>query len=321
MKIDPKTAPSPWSGLFRLYSISCGYSQERRNKGGNDMQLGWIGLGHMGIPMATRLLDGGHELNVYNRTYSKTAPLVERGATAVKDARDLVRQSDILFIMLADGPAVASVLEDVQQEVDGKTIVNLSTISPEETTAMARLIEQNGGIYLESPVSGSVPVAETGQLVLLAGGDAEVVSTCQPYLDLLGKETIHFGPHGTGSAAKLAINLLLAVVGQGVAETLLLGEGAGLEKEKLLQMISASGMNTPLFHGKREMYRKNDFPSAFPLRLMAKDLGLVTAEARRQRLDLPLAQATEASYAEAKPTYGDVDMAAIYLALQKNDMN
>lgn len=281
------------------------------------MQLGWIGLGHMGVPMATRLLDGGHGLTVYNRTYEKTAPLTERGATAVKEAQDVVRQSDIIFVMLADGPAVASVIEDITPTLSGKMIVNLSTISPEETKEMARLVEKNGGAYLESPVSGSVPVAENGQLVLLAGGDAEVIATCQPYLDLLGKETIHFGPHGSGSAAKLAINLLLAVVGQGVAETLLLGEGAGLEKEKLIQMISASGMNTPLFTGKRDMYRKNDFPSAFPLRLMAKDLGLITAEAKRQQLELPLAQATDASYAEAKPTYGDADMAAIYLALQE----
>ena len=281
------------------------------------MQLGWIGLGHMGVPMATRLLDGGHGLTVYNRTYEKTAPLTERGATAVKEAQDVVRQSDIIFVMLADGPAVASVIEDITPALSGKMIVNLSTISPEETKEMARVVEKSGGTYLESPVSGSVPVAENGQLVLLAGGDAEVIATCQPYLDLLGKETIHFGPHGSGSAAKLAINLLLAVVGQGVAETLLLGEGAGLEKEKLIQMISASGMNTPLFTGKRDMYRKNDFPSAFPLRLMAKDLGLITTEARRQQLKLPLAQATDASYAEAKPTYGDADMAAIYLALQE----
>ncbi len=281
------------------------------------MQLGWIGLGHMGVPMAKRLIDGGHDLLVYNRTYEKTAPLTELGATAVKEVQDVVRQSDILFVMLADGPAVASVFESIQENLTGKTIVNLSTISPEETKEMARLVEKNGGTYLESPVSGSVPVAENGQLVLLAGGDANVVATCQPYLELLGKETIHFGPHGSGSAAKLAINLLLAVVGQGVAETLLLGEGAGLEKEKLIQMISASGMNTPLFSGKRDMYRKNDFPSAFPLRLMAKDLGLITAEARRQKLELPLAQTTDASYTDAKPAYGDADMAAIYLALQE----
>jgi 3-hydroxyisobutyrate dehydrogenase len=280
------------------------------------MQLGWIGLGHMGVPMAKRLLDGGHDLIVYNRTYEKTAPFVALGATAVKEARDAIRQSDILFVMLADGPAVASILESVTDDLTGKTIVNLSTISPDETKEMARLVEENGGTYLEAPVSGSVPVAENGQLVLLVGGAADVVATCQPYLDLLGKETIYFGPHGAGSAAKLAINLLLAVVGQGVAETLLLGEGAGLEKEKMIQMISASGMNTPLFTGKRDMYRNNDFPSAFPLRLMAKDLGLITEEATRQQLKLPLAQAADRSYAKAKSKYGDADMATIYRALQ-----
>lgn len=285
------------------------------------MQLGWIGLGHMGVPMASRLRRAGHPLHVYNRTENKTASLVAEGATSLHSPRELAEQSDIIFIMLADGNAVESVLHQddglLASDLKNKIVVNLSTISPEESTQFAQLVEQTGATYLESPVSGSVGVAEAGQLVMLVGGDGATLETCRPYLDILGKESIHFGGHGTGSSAKLAINLLLGIVGEGLAETFLLAEGAGLDKEKIIQMISLSGMNTPLFQGKQDMYRKEEFPPAFPLRLMAKDLGLITDAAKRYNLTLPLAEAAREQYKQANTSdQADLDMAAIYLSLK-----
>ncbi|HCN57778.1 MAG TPA: NAD(P)-dependent oxidoreductase [Exiguobacterium sp.] len=290
------------------------------------MALGWIGLGHMGIPMALRLRQAGHPVNVYNRTVAKTASLVKEGAIALASPRAVVEQSDIIFLMLADGPAITAIFEQedglLTSELSGKTLVNLSTISPEQSVSFAERIEQAGATYLEAPVSGSVVVAEAGQLVLLLGGDEQAIAACRPYFEILGKESIHFGAHGTGSSAKLAINLLLALVGEGVAETLLLGERAGLDKEKLLQLIGASGMNTPLFQGKQTMYRDEQFPPAFPLRLMAKDLGLITEEAKRLTLDLPLATMANQQYQQAlEDGHGDEDMAAIYVALKKNEQH
>lgn len=285
------------------------------------MSVGWIGLGHMGVPMALRLRRAGHSINVYNRTAEKTAPLVTEGAVKLATPRAVVEQSDIIFIMLADGPAVTAVLEQEDGLLSGtlsdKLIVNLSTVSPEQSFEYAQHVEQAGGTYLEAPVSGSVGVAEAGQLVLLLGGDEKAIAVCRPYFEVLGKETIHFGAHGNGSSAKLAINLLLALVGEGVAETLLLGEQSGLDKDKLLQLIGASGMNTPLFQGKQDMYRKENFPAAFPLHLMAKDLGLITEAATRLTLDLPLAKTAHTHYQQAlKDGHGDADMAAIYLSLK-----
>ncbi|RJO95771.1 NAD(P)-dependent oxidoreductase [Exiguobacterium sp. RIT452] len=285
------------------------------------MSLGWIGLGHMGVPMALRLRRAGYSINVYNRTAEKTAPLVTEGAVKLATPRAVVEQSDIIFIMLADGPAVTAILEQEDGLLSGtlsdKLIVNLSTVSPEQSLEYARHVEQAGGTYLEAPVSGSVGVAEAGQLVLLLGGDEKAIAVCRPYFEVLGKESIHFGAHGNGSSAKLAINLLLALVGEGVAETLLLGEQSGLDKDKLLQLIGASGMNTPLFQGKQDMYRQENFPTAFPLRLMAKDLGLITEAATRLTLDLPLAKTAHTHYQQAlKDGHGDADMAAIYLSLK-----
>lgn len=286
------------------------------------MSIGWIGLGHMGVPMALRLRRAGHPVNVYNRTMEKTAPLVNEGAVALGTPRAVIEQSDIIFLMLADGPAVTAVLEQANgllaSPLQGKIIVNFSTISPEQSISFAARIEQTGATYLEAPVSGSVGVAEAGQLVLLLGGDDKAVAICRPYFEVLGKESIHFGAHGTGSSAKLAINLLLALVGEGVAETLWLGERAGLDKEKLLQLIGASGMNTPLFQGKQTMYREERFPAAFPLRLMAKDLGLITEEAKRLTLDLPLATTAHTQYQQALQNgHGDEDMAAVYLSFKQ----
>ena len=283
--------------------------------------LGWIGLGHMGAPMAKNLLEAGYKVNVYNRSLEKTTSLVESGATKLDSPKEVVEQSDIVFIMLSDSKAVQAVLTQNNGVLTaihpGKVVVDMSTISPEDSLSFAKLVSEKGGIYLDAPVSGSVGAAKMGQLVILVGGEKKIIELCHPLFDILGKETIHFGSNGKGSSAKLAINLLLGIIGQGIGETLVLAEKSGLDKEKVLEMISQSGMNTPLFQGKKEMYRKDEFPSAFMLELMSKDLGLVKAEADRLETMLPLAEATNTTYHSAKENgKAKLDMAAVYLELK-----
>lgn len=283
--------------------------------------LGWIGLGHMGEPMAMNLLNAGYKVNVYNRSPEKAASIVSSGATLLASPKEIVEQSDIIFIMLSDSPAVKAVLTQENGMLEalpkGKIVVDMSTIGPEDSFSFAQLVSEKGGVYLDAPVSGSVGAAIAGQLVILVGGEEKVVEICQPYFQILGKETIHFGPNKKGSSAKLAINLLLGIIGQGIGETLVFAEKAGLDKEKVMEMISLSGMNTPLFQGKKEMYRKEEFPSAFMLELMSKDLGLIKAESDRLETSLPLAEATNATYRSAKENgKAKLDMAAIYLELK-----
>jgi 3-hydroxyisobutyrate dehydrogenase len=288
--------------------------------------LGWIGLGHMGTPMAKNLLQAGYKVNVYNRSTEKTTLLVESGATKLNSPKEVVEQSDIIFMMLSNSNAVQNVLtqeDGLLNAIDpSKVVVNMSTISPEDSLSFAKQISEKDGVYLEAPVSGSVGAAITAQLVILVGGDKNAVETCQPYFNLLGKETIHFGSISKGSSAKLAINLLLGIIGQGIGETLLFTEKSGLDKEKVLEMISVSGMNTPLFQGKKEMYRKEEFPSAFMLELMSKDLGLVKAEAERLETQLPLVEVANNTYRSAKENgKAKLDMAAVYLELkEKNNL-
>ena len=287
-------------------------------------RLGWIGTGQMGELMAMNLLKAGYGIHVYNRTIEKTDSLVKAGAIRASSPKEIVEQSDISFVMLSEANAVKDVLTQEKGILEGiapgKIIVDMSTISPEDSRAFAQLISEKGGIYLDAPVSGSVGPAKAGQLVILVGGEKAAMEICQPYFDVLGKETIHFGENGKGSAAKLSINLLLAIVGQGVGETLLLAEKAGLERGKVLEMIAQSAMNTPLFAGKRDMYETGEFPAAFMLKLMAKDLGLIKEQADRLDVDLPLAEAAKDTYISARDNgEGDSDMAAVYLELLRKN--
>jgi 3-hydroxyisobutyrate dehydrogenase len=286
--------------------------------------LGWIGLGHMGTPMAKNLLQEGCKVNVYNRSPEKAAALVEAGATQLHSPKEIVQQSDIIFMMLSNADGVKSVLTQENGVLDGikqgKILVDMSTISPEDSLSNAVLVSENGGVYLDAPVSGSVGAAVGRQLVILVGGDKSALEICQPYFQFLGKKTIHFGSNSKGSSAKLAINLLLGVIGQGIGETLLLAEKSGLEMEKVLDMISFSALNTPLFQGKKDMYRKGEYPSAFMLELMAKDLGLIKAEASRLETRLPLAEEAHNTYFSAKQNgKGKLDMAAVYLELKDHN--
>lgn len=284
--------------------------------------LGWIGLGHMGAPMAKNLLQAGYKVNVYNRSPEKTTSLVQSGATKLNSPKEVVEQSDIIFIMLSNSNAVQAVLTQDNGVLNAihpdKIVVDMSTISPEDSLSYARQVAERGGLYLDAPVSGSVGAAIASQLVILVGGENKAIDICQPYFNLLGKETIHFGSNSKGSSAKLAINLLLGIIGQGIGETLLLAEKSGLDMEKVLEMISLSGMNTPLFQGKKDMYRKDEFPSAFMLELMSKDLGLVKAEADRLETKLPLAEVVNTTYRSANENgKAKLDMAAVYLELKE----
>lgn len=287
-------------------------------------KLAWIGTGHMGLPMAANLLKAGYELQVYNRTEERAEPLKQQGAVICRTPGDTVQDTAAVFIMLTQGDTVQTVLEGdngiLSSIAPGTLVVNMSTIGPDEAKEFGRLTEDAGGIYVDAPVSGSVGPAENGQLVILAGGTAEAVEICQPWFDVLGKNTIHFGEIGTGSSAKLAINLLLGIVAQGISESLLAGEMAGLEREKLLQMIGESAVATPLLAGKKNMFLTEEFPAAFMISLLAKDLRLLMKETERTGFKLPLAEATSQTYASANRSgKGELDMAGIWLELKEQN--
>lgn len=285
------------------------------------MKIGWIGLGNMGVPMASNLLQAGYELYVWNRTPEKTAALLEKGAKSADSLAHLVEICDVLFTMVSDDAAVKEIYIGSQgilaaAGVQGKLAVDMSTISPETSRLIAEQSKRVGLRFLDAPVSGSVGPAKEATLVIMAGGEQPDFEEAKPMLDKLGKIALHLGPNGAGTSAKLAINLLLGITIQGVSETILFARSLGIGTEQMLQIISESAVGTPLVRGKAPFILANDYPAAFALKHMSKDLRL----AREAGVATPLAESAEASYRHAlEDGMGDLDLMAIlrYLGNQK----
>ncbi len=277
------------------------------------MKIGWIGLGAMGTPMAARLCDAGLKVSVYNRTESKATPLKEKGVMVYTNPIDLASGVDLVFIMLSDKTAIDAVLAPkFWEQMSKKIVVNMSTIAPLESLALEKTAQKHQVTYLEAPVSGSVGAAQNGALLVLAAGEEEVVSKLKPIFAHLGSQTFYLGKVGQGARAKLSINSLLAQMGVAYSEALLLAKHLGVDLEQFLQVISQSGMNSPLFQAKKGMWLQDSYPAAFSLKLMLKDIRLAKNEAERT-IKLPFLFQTQELYSQAeKSGLGEMDMAAVY---------
>ncbi|WP_033790371.1 NAD(P)-dependent oxidoreductase [Helicobacter pylori] len=284
------------------------------------MKIGWIGLGAMGTPMATRLCDAGLKVSVYNRTESKATPLKEKGVMVYTSPIDLAAKVDLVFTMLSDKAAIDAVLApEFWEQMSKKIVVNMSTIAPLESLSLEKTAQKHQATYLEAPVSGSVGAAQTGALLVLAAGEEEVVSKLKPVLAHLGSQTFYLGKVGQGARAKLSINSLLAQMGVAYSEALLLAKHLGVDLEQFLQVISQSGMNSPLFQAKKGMWLQDNYPTAFSLKLMLKDIRLAKNEAG-EAIKLPFLFQVQELYSQAeKSGLGEMDMAAVYHYLEKGD--
>lgn len=273
LEVVESAAPLQYNGGKRL--------EAKVERGRTDVTepatIGWIGFGSMGSRMVRRLLDRGIPVAGYNRTVSRIPrhPLLQEAGTP----GEVARKAEILFVMLTDGPASLSILsgaDGVVREIrPGSLLVNLSTIAPEEAVEESRLLRERGAGYLDVPVSGSVVPAEKGELLFLAGGDPAGLDRIRHYLEVMGRKTLHFGPVGSGMKAKLVINALLASHMEALAEVLLIGEGLGLDRSAVLDMILDSPLATPLYRIKRSNLERRSYEKAFSVDLMTKDLGLL----------------------------------------------
>ncbi|HFC6359722.1 TPA: NAD(P)-dependent oxidoreductase [Neisseria lactamica] len=282
-------------------------------------QIGWIGLGQMGLPMVTRLLDGGIEVGVYNRSPGKTAALIEKGAKAYHDTVELVRNYPVVFLMVSDYAAICDILnEAVRKELQGKIIVNMSTISPTENLAVKALVEAAGGQFAEAPVSGSVGPATNGTLLVLFGGDEAVLNPLQKAFSLVGKKTFHFGEVGKGSGAKLVLNSLLGIFGEAYSEAMLMARQFGIDTDTIVEAIGGSAMDSPMFQTKKSLWANREFPPAFALKHASKDLNLAVKELEQAGNALPAVETVAASYRKAvEAGYGEQDVSGVYLKLSE----
>ena len=284
-------------------------------------KIGWIGLGQMGTPMVENLLKGSVDVTVYNRSFDKTLPLVEKGAKNTKNVEEIFEQNDIIFFMISNYSAALEILnENVLSKIKGKKIVNMSTISPTESKAVGKLVIENNGKYIEAPVSGSVGAATAGVLLILVGGNEADTKDLYSIFDILGSKTYYFGELGKATGAKLVLNSLLGIFGEAYSEVLLLAQNFGIDTETIVNAISDSRMSSPLFQEKKDMFTNREYPAAFMLKHMTKDLKLSNEEIENRKLSLPLIQNTTKNYSEAlEQGYGEQDMAVIFEILSKKN--
>jgi len=280
--------------------------------------IGWIGLGTMGVPMVKRLLEADYPVTVYNRTNAKAEALSEYTVSVVLSPAELFLQSEIIIIMVSDDNAIRDIFTGanglLSSGVNGKVIINMSTVSPEISKEMAELCLKQGNQYLDAPVSGSVKQAEAGLLVVMVGGEEAVFEHAKPVLDHLSKLTIRVGNNGAGNSAKLAVNALLGIMSQGLAEVVLFAQSNGIESGDLLNIINNSAMGNVYMKIKGEAILENKFQAAFALKHIAKDLRL----AKQSGLNSPLGDTIYKTFLEAEKEFGDEDIIAVIKKLEKD---
>ncbi|MBF0445531.1 MAG: NAD(P)-dependent oxidoreductase [Magnetococcales bacterium] len=280
--------------------------------------IGMIGLGIMGEPMARNIAKAGFNLSVWNRTANKAKLLCDEGANLYKDATSLAAQVDAIVIMVSGPEDLLEIIEQIcLTPLRGKTVINVSTVSPEAAILAEKKVNQVGGQFLDAPVSGSKVPAINGGLVFLVGGEKEVMERCRRPLEAMGNKLVHCGPVGAGSKMKLAINLLLTNFMQGLAETVLFAQKMGLQTQDLIEVATNGAMAAPMVKLKGEAIASGDFSPHFPLRHLSKDMRLVLKEAALCDAELPIGSQLGdiLNRAEAKGL-GDEDICALYKALK-----
>jgi 3-hydroxyisobutyrate dehydrogenase len=281
----------------------------------NNTKLGWIGLGNMGAPMSRRHLNAGYPVTVYNRSKEKESALKAAGATIAATPAELIRNTDIVFLMVSDDQAIRDCFTGdnglLAAKTSGKLIINMSTISPGISHEFAAACKQQGNEYLDAPVSGSVKQAEEGQLVIMVGGSAAAYEKATPVLQSLGKLTLHLGDTGAGNTAKLAINLLLGLHTQALAEATLFAETHGVRIEDFMNIVNNGAMANAYAKIKGDLVINNNYKAAFALKWIVKDLGL----ARSEGWQTPLAEQAFQSFREAQAQFGEEDLIAIRKSL------
>ena len=278
-------------------------------------KLGFIGIGSMGRPIARRLLESGYKVMVYNRDRSKAEALVDFGATVAKKLSQLTFHADVILSCLANDDAVRSIYmgpEGIFANVgSGSVIIEMSTVHPETSRELYKKGTDFNAHVLDVPISGSTPAAEQGTLTLLGGGDEEIFHAAEPLFRAIARQYFYLGPSGSGTTMKLVLNTLLGVGMQAIAEAVALGQKAGLNRDRLFDVLSHTAVIAPAHIGKLTRAASNDYSPQFALQLMNKDFRLILETAAEMRVPMPVtAAAFQINTAEAAD-FADEDFSAV----------
>lgn len=262
-----------------------------------------VGTGRMGTAFARRLIEAGHTVTVWNRTPSRTAAAAEAGAIVAPDLAALT-EADVILVSLTDAAAVEAVTADlIRTGIAGKLIIDLSTLLPDETRALAEKITAAGADFVDCPVGGTVGPALKGQLLGMAGGTETAFARAKPVLEQLCRRVEHLGPAGAGAQMKLAVNLPLAIYWKTLAEALTLLEGSGIPAEIAISLIADSSAGPGVLKNRAQVVvdtlNGTDQPGTFDIAGLAKDLDLALRQAALAGRPMPLSEESRKSYAEA----------------------
>jgi 3-hydroxyisobutyrate dehydrogenase-like beta-hydroxyacid dehydrogenase len=283
--------------------------------GPDHTKLGFIGIGAMGRRIAARLLKSGFPVTVFDRSAAKANALIPLGATVARSIAELASSADVVMSILASDEAVFDVYTGPQGVMShirsGSMIIEMSTVSPLTSRALYRLGAARGVSVLDVPVSGSTPAAEQGTLVLLGGGDEDSFHAAEPIFNAISQQHFYLGPSGSGNTMKLVVNTLLGVGMQAIAEAVVLGEKAGLDRRRLFEVLSKTAVIAPAHVGKLTKAMENDYRPQFAVGLMNKDFRLILETAAAVRAPMPTAAAAFPINASEFADHPDHDFSAV----------
>ena len=272
----------------------------------------------MGGPMAANLVKAGHEVTVWNRT-----PKNIDGATTAATPAEAVKGKEAVWICVSDTKAVQSVLFGAQGAVhgldSGTVVVDSSTISPSASLLCMEALQEKGCDFLDAPVTGSKVAAEAGTLIFMIGGNPNNIEKVEPLLRAMAKKVIHMGDNGKGLSAKLAQNMNIAFMYQGLCESLTLARKLGVPAEKMFELIESSMIRSGVAEYKKPFILNQDYTPNFPLKLMHKDIHLMLDAGRENDVKLPGLTKIDEIYEEAaaRPGFNDLDYAVTITLLEE----
>ena len=289
------------------------------------LRVAVLGIGMMGLPMARRLCEAGHQVHAWNRTRAKADPLASVGATVHDTPAEAVRNADFVISLLENGPVVGQVLFEMgtaRAMRAGTLFIDMASIQPREARDHAARLDEMGLAHLDAPVSGGTVGAESGTLAIMAGGRAQDFARAQPIFSTLGRAT-HVGPHGAGQLAKLANQMIVGITIGAVAEALLFAAKGGADMAKVREAISGGFADSRILqlHGQRMVER--DFAPRGRMTVQLKDMGNALITAQEIGFDAPITTLFEALYKDGVVHgLGQLDHSGLFVELaSRNEMH
>ena len=284
-------------------------------------RLGFVGVGYMGRPIARRLLESGFRLTAYDRNRAKAKELIPYGGDVAQSVSELSSSCDVVLSCLPSDEAVLDIYREPEgifsNAQRGLKVIDLSTVYPETSQELSRLGSEHGVEVLDVTISGSTPAAENGLLTLFGGGDKKYFDAAESIFRVIAKKYFYLGPNGSGATMKLVVNTLLGIGMQAIAEAVALGEKAGLNRNRLLDVLSQTAVVAPAHVGKLQRAMKSDYSPQFPIRLMNKDFGLILNLAAAVGARMPAAGAAFEINARQSDEGAEQDFSAVILQMEK----